>query len=86
MVQITTRQRNIYLGLLVSGHSEESQEDTPMKTFLHVIHLWMAIQQRIKLARGIAQVGIQTLLKRLIKYYLAQRETRKWKEGNFTHS
>lgn len=70
----------------MSGHSEESQEDTAMKTFLHVIHLWKAIQQSIKLARGIAQVGIQTFLKCLIKYYLAQVKTKKWKEGNVTHS
>lgn len=70
----------------MSGHPEEGQEDAPMETLLHVVHLRMAIQRGIELARGIAQVGVQTFLKRLIKYHLAQANTRKRKEGNVTCS
>lgn len=64
------------LGLPVSGHPEEGEEDAPVKTPLHVADLGGTIQHRIELARGKAQVGIQTLVKRLIKYHLAQPGTR----------
>lgn len=69
----------------MSGHSQESQKDAPMEAFLHVAHLRMAIQQHIKLARSVAQVGIQTFLKRLIKYHLAQQEA-EGQGGNGTQS
>lgn len=56
----------------MSGHSEERQEDAPMETSLHGAHLRMAIPGHIELARGRAQVGIQALLKSLIKDDLKQ--------------
>lgn len=70
----------------MGGHPEEREEDTPMEAFLQLVHLRMAIPQRVELARGGAQVGIQTLLQALIKDHLAQGKAGKWEGGNVTPS
>lgn len=56
----------------MGGHPEESEEDAAMEAFLQLVHLRMAIPECVELARGRAQVGIQTLLQGLIKYHLAR--------------
>lgn len=76
----------MYLGLLVGGHPEEGEEDAAMEAFLQLVHLRLAIPGRVELARGGAQVGVQTPLQGLIKHHLAQGKAGKWGGGNVTPS
>lgn len=56
-----------YFGFLVSGHAEESEENTSMEAFLHVNNFRGRGHPLIELSGDIAQIGVQALLQGFIE-------------------
>lgn len=61
-----------YFGFLVSGHAEESEENTSMEALLHVNNLRGWGHPLIELSGDIAQIGVQALLQGFIEDNLCQ--------------
>lgn len=61
-----------YFGFLMSGHAEESEENTSMEPFLHVNNLRGRGHPLVELSGDIAQIGVQALLQGFIEDNLCQ--------------